>query len=90
MKKNINIGSVLLHIPVGLLAAFALSVHWSIALIIAFSFLTYEVVQMVVNLVDKYVYDRAQLLKVRDRAYPEIMGFIVGVVIGAFVLWLVR
>jgi len=90
MKKNINIGSVLLHIPVGLLAAFALVVHWSIALIIAFSFLTYEVVQMVVNLVDKYVYDRAQLLKVRDRAYPEIMGFIVGVVIGAFVLWLVR
>lgn len=89
MKKNINIGSVLLHIPVGLLAAFALVVHWSIALIIAFSFLTYEVVQMVVNLVDKYVYDRAQLLKVRDRAYPEIMGFIVGVVIGAFVLWLV-
>lgn len=84
MKKNINIGSVLLHIPVGLLAAFALVVHWSIALIIAFSFLTYEVVQMVVNLLDK-----SSLAKLHDRAYPEIMGFIIGVVIGAFVLWLV-
>jgi len=83
---NKELGLILMHIPVGLTAMACLLVHWMVTLVMAVGFLTYEVVEMVVFLVDEHHQPRELL----DRAYPEIAGFLIGVGIGAAVIWLLN
>lgn len=85
MSKH-ELGLILMHIPVGLGAMACLLVHWMVTLVIATGFFTYEIVEMTVFLLDEHHQPR----KILDRAYPEIAGFLIGVGIGAVIIWILN
>ena len=81
--------TILIHIPIGLGAMTAFLVHWVATLSIIIGFLTYEVVEMVILLLDKWINEKC-LRDVLDRAYPEIAGMMIGLGIGATVIWILN
>ena len=75
------------------MAAFLL--HWMIAFGLMLAFMTYEVVQMVVFVLDKWKIGYPNLMSafreyLHDRAYPEIAGMMIGIGIGCVAIWLLN
>jgi hypothetical protein len=72
--------SVCLHIPVGILTIAGLLVHPFAMLIIGAAFMLYEITEL-------FVINVLSPKEIKDKAYPEIAGFIVGFVWGCIVLY---
>ena len=84
-----HLQSILIHIPIGLGIMATLLVHWIAALSLLLGFLTYEVIEMIVLILDRWM-NKKCLLDVHDRAYPEIAGMLIGIGIGAMIIWVLN
>ena len=80
MISNKTLFSVCLHIPVGILTLAGLLLHPFVMLTIGAAFLVYEVVEL-------FVLNVLAPQELKDKAYPEIAGFIVGFVWGCVALY---
>ena len=81
--------TILIHIPIGLGIVAALLVHWIVSFSILLGFLTYEIVELVVLLFDRWQ-NKQQVCDVLNRAYPEIAGMLIGIGTGALTIWILN
>jgi hypothetical protein len=79
LKDNSILNAFLMHIPIGVLTVASLLVHPALVMITGLSFIAYEAIELfVINF----------LCSVKDKAYPELAGFLAGCFITATVMYI--
>jgi hypothetical protein len=78
-----------MHIPVGIGAMACFLIHWSVVVAMVLAFLTYEVVELIVSVIERLISNQSVRWAL-DRAYPEIAGMMIGLGMGAAVVWVLN